>query len=248
MKKIGKILCFCMLFLGFSMNAISLRAEETVPETGYTVEGMRFNWKDGAVHIKTKDYGVNEIRINMSQENYTVKNVKSSSKNLRFWTSRTCVVKHYENEEDKDYYSMEKRVYLSMFAKKSGSYKVSFDVCDKEGNCLGSETLKVFASKDTGIKSFQVAGKKISLSSHTVAVFKENVTVKVSLNKGYKLKKIERLYEKKNYDLVSKKKIKNGQKVKVSKKYRSTLIRVTYVDKYTKKDVVEEFWLENWKR
>ena len=81
MKKIGKILCFCMLFLGFSMNDISLRAEEAVPETGYTVEGMRFNWKDVAVHIKTKDYGVNEIRINMSQENYTVKNVKSSSKN-----------------------------------------------------------------------------------------------------------------------------------------------------------------------
>ena len=102
MKKIGKILCICMLFLGFSMNDISLRAEEAVPETGYTVEGMRFNWKDVAVHIKTKDYGVNEIRINMSQENYTVKNVKSSSKNLRFWTSRTCVIKHYENEEDKD--------------------------------------------------------------------------------------------------------------------------------------------------
>lgn len=246
MKKTGKILCFCMLFLGFFINTISLKAKETVPETGYTVKGMRFNWEDGAAHIKTKDYGVNEIRIDLAQVDYTVKNVKSSSKNLRFWTSRTCVIKHYENESAKDYYKLEKKVYLAMFAKKSGSYTVSFDVFDKDGNLLGSESLKVFASNETGIKSFQVAGKKISLSDETTVVFKENVTVKVSLNKGYKLKKMERLYTNKDYKLVSKKKIKNGQKVKVNKKYVNTLIRVTYVDKYTKKDVVSEFCLEYW--
>lgn len=246
MKKIGNIVCFCLIFLGLSLNSISLKAEETETDTdaGYSVEGMLFDWEDGAVHIQTKDYGKNEIRVDLFEENFSVKNVESSSKNLMFWTARTCVIKNYENMEATKYQSVEKRIYLAMFAQKSGSYTVSFDVCDENGSCLGRETLKVFASKETGIKSIQVAGKKIS--SSTVAVFKENVKVKVILNKGYKLKKLERIYRKKNYKLTSKKTFKNGGKVNVSPKYDSTIIRVTYTDKYTKKNVVYEISIENW--
>lgn len=193
-----------------------------------------------------------------------IKNLKSNSKNL--YVKQTAG-RDYKSSWDTS--SNGSSVTLGMYAKKAGTYKVTFDIYSSNNKKKSSKTITVYAKSDLPIKKFTYGGK----------VYKYNVNqkssgkIQVKMNSGYKLKKIEvGKYQVKNTangkeSEIKYTTIKNGSKITLSKvpytyEYKSgsltesyysnsfskgmnaeTLIRITYTDKYTKQSATTTYSL-----
>ncbi len=223
------------------------------------------------VRIYVDSVDTDAIQVLYAKEKYQIKNLKTNSKKL-------IAKQSYQSYEISNDGESDNSAEISLYAKKQGSYKVTFDICDEKGNVVEKKvTVQVFAKNDSPFKKVTYNGKS-SIEYYTT---KSSVKFKVAMNKGYKLKKIE--YSVNNiskdewedgyncYTDTTWKTIKNGGKVTLNKYgyiYASrysygtpgdgyyylndhwsdemvadTMIRVTYIDKYTKEEATSTFWV-----
>lgn len=109
----------------------------------------------------------------------TVKNIKTNSANLK--------AKLTYSESRKDSSESTSSIGISFYAQKEGTYTLSFDVYNAKGKKVSTEKIKVYVRSDSPVKSVSVTG----LDAKTGYVAKKTGTLKVSMNPGYTLKKIE---------------------------------------------------------
>lgn len=246
MKKLTMFLASLFLCLGFLFcTGMQTEAASSIPSKVRIYSGYASDYGFEVVLPKTGD---------------TIKNLKSSSKNLL--VKRTNI---------SDYSSGSNSWYIGTLAKKEGTYKVTFDIY-RSGKKVSSKTITVYAKNDSAVKTCKFSAK---VSSYDLTTAKTS-TVKVTMNKGYTLKKIEVgvLSTKKTGDSTSSeytyKTIKNGGKFTLNTKAyysestygslsssyyshylsdsltASTPIRITYVDKYTKETATTTYSLCRW--
>lgn len=179
------------------------------------------------VASKSIEIGVNSvystnIQVEYSKGDAKINNIKTSSKNL--------IARQTYQYYHTDAYSYSDHPYgyaqIGVYAKKKGTYTVSFDVCDAKGKKLSSHKVKVTARVTTGgsyvspFKKVTFAGKQNIFSEPTS---KKSGKFKVEMNKGYKLTSIKMRYYDKQGKRVEKT-IKNNANV--------TLGQYAYVDEY----------------
>ena len=192
------------------------------------------------VRIHANQVWTDAMSITLDKGDYKIANLKSNSKNL---IVRTTYVSSSSS-------STWNSAQIRMYAKKTGTYKVKFDVVDHSNKVKSSHTVKVYAKNDYPIKKITFGGK----SNFYTVTTKTKGKFKVTMNKGYKLNSIQMT----TYNKAGKsttKKIKNGQTVTLGK-YRyigdknkssgyenwyasflaSTTFTVNYTDKYTKEE------------
>ncbi len=204
------------------------------------------------------------IKINLRESGYKIKNLKSSSSNLKVFNT-------YENSSTNTYGdSYKSQLEIGCYARQEGVYKVSFNLV--KGSKKTKKTVIVYAKNDGPFKKVTFAGKNLDVYDGGMAPADSGV-FKAVMNKGYRLKKIEmevNVIKDDSYSESSKyintnrsaTVIKNGAKVNLSNvayKYLSsytssysseynslteeedmvalTQFRVTYVDKYTKQEM-----------
>ena len=193
-----KAACF---FLAVCMAASVAAVPNTQAYAKATVNSNKVNITANAIYSS-------QIEVTYSQGDAQIKNIKTSSRNL-------IAKQTYQDYHGEDrYYSERPYGYarIGLYAKKAGNYKVTFDVCDAEGNKVSSHTVQVKAGDSarysSPIKDATFAGKEIlyQLSS------KKSGKFKVTMNKGYRLKSITMETYNASGRLVSKK-IKNNAKV-----------------------------------
>lgn len=199
-------------------------------------------------------------QINMFQKDFTIRNVRSSNKNIKTALTATRRYKTSYADYISDYY-------ISYFAKKAGKAVVSFDVyCDGKfvQTCSISVTAKGVVFYKPVIKNVKYAGKE--LYYYDPFTNKTSGKLKVTPAKGYKIVSIEYStgYNSETGDYTYKK-IKNNGKIKLLKQrkytrkysegteyesqyaYNSlfpvTQIRITLQNKKTKEQVVDYEYL-----
>lgn len=189
------------------------------------------------------------FEVKLDAGDYKIANLKSSSaKNLIL---RTTYV-----DSDSDYTGSAR---ISMYAKKKGKYKVSFDVVDRNNRVKRHHVVQVFATLESAVKKITIGGKSIydavNPTFGTMVFPKAGGKLKVKMTKGYAVKAIEVTTYDKNGNGITKI-VKNGKKIKLGK-FRSktvssynrpgyeswnadlfadTDIRIVYIDKYTNEE------------
>ncbi len=134
---------------------------------------------------------------------------------------------------------------IRLYAKKAGKYEFSYDVLDHNGNVITTKTVKIVAKEDNDpIKEATFAGKRFYVSNagkqkglrndlyegKGLYNTKKSGKVRITMNKGYKIKKIEVGYqhvERSNGSTEDKwsnkfadvawRTIKNGKKIRLNK-------------------------------
>lgn len=223
-------------------------------------------------YVSNYNYGGGTYtNISLDNDGDRIANVKSGSANLL--AKKT--VEGYSKTTDTSYdYDTDKNVtvtttryystYISFFAKKKGTYKVSFDVLDSLGNIRCKKTITVTAvassSVEDPIKSIKYRGKDLyTFYPYTTAA---SGKLSVSLKKGYKLVSIE-VGTKDSKGQFVYKQVKNNKTIKLAKKavytsyeytgakggykyqydslFPQTQIRITYLDKNKE----EQIWYDS---
>lgn len=230
MKLMKRLSCF---LLAFCMLATTLLIPDVSAQAA-TVDKTK-------VHISLESQYSDSVTVNFKKGEYKISGLKSNNKNLI--TKAT-----YVSSNDSEYATSYGSATISFYAKKAGTYKVSFNVVDKKNKVKSKHTITVYANNDYAIKNVTFNGK---YDFYNVTTAKSG-KFKVTLNKGYTLKQITMTtYNKNGKEVV--KKIKNNQKVTLGT-YRSirenemsdsyenwyadllakTTFTITYKDKYTK--------------
>lgn len=135
-------------------------------------------------HSKPGDY-ITNITSNSKYCSAYVSN-RSSSYSSSYYVSSGVV----ENQEEN---WTETTSTLSFFVSKSGTYYITFDICDKDGNIKDKNCkITVYANSVTAVKSITYAGKDITDESFLQPVdgLAQKGTLKLVMNDGFKLKKI----------------------------------------------------------
>lgn len=164
------------------------------------------------VHIGLKQTYSSNIEVKFSQGDYKIQNVKCSSKNLTYrvtYVSSTSSKRTYEKDKPWGYGQ------IGLYAKKKGTYTVTFDVVDKNMNVTSSHSVKVYANKEVGVKKVTFAGKDATYGTGGIWPSGSGA-FKVTMNKGYTLKSITMTTYNKS-GKATLKKIKNGAKVTLGK-------------------------------
>lgn len=205
------------------------------------------------------------ISFDLPGYGYTIANLKSSNSKLKVKQS------YYSTEEG--YSNNSNYATISLYTSKEGTYKVSFDILDGNGKKVSSKKVTVYARNDSPLKTLKLGKNTITSTTINTSNMKtadnnlligKSGKIKVTLAKGYKLKKIEYgIYDKAKDEIVYST-IKNNKKITYGKNATeysskseyydedegtytrrnywrksptaSTIIRVTYLDKYTKKE------------
>lgn len=207
------------------------------------------------VRVYSGSYDNTAISFNYVNAGDQIKNLKSSSKNL-------IVKQTYQREESESYSSTTPSNYaqIGVYAKKEGTYTVSFDIYSKDGSVKrSSHKVKVYAKNDSPVSSIKLGGKSLWESSSAFTTMKSG-KLSIKMASGYTLKKITiRTYDK-NGKTVEKV-VKNNKKITLgqygysySYDYQSsynpeywyaywsksisapTYIEITYKDKWTKQN------------
>ena len=242
MKKQKRMLCFvsaiCLL-----ITCLMVPDKQAAASTASTKE-----------HIQLKQTG-GSFEVKFQEGDYKIANLKASSKNL---VLRTTYVSSSDmkNSYNKEYPWGYARI--GMYAKKKGTYTVTFNVVDRNNRVKKSHSVKVYATDEYPIKNVTFAGKTefYGIASKAKGKFKVNMT------KGYKIQSIIMTTYNKSGSAVTKK-IKNGQSVTLGK-YRAktmfvqgeagredwqaellarTEFKITYKDKYTKESKTGNYTL-----
>ncbi|MBR4758632.1 MAG: hypothetical protein IK078_00590 [Lachnospiraceae bacterium] len=211
--------------------------------------------------------------IYMTNDGDSIQNVKASSPNLiakvvsRYYRKYKECVSDDTYDEQGNYVPAKYEIrtdygstYIACYAKKKGSYKVTFDVVKADGTLRCTKTIKVYTTypvTKSPIKKVTYAGKDIySYYPYTKVT---SGKLSVTMNKGYKLKKIEILTPGKDGKTVTKA-VKNNKTIKLAKtekytadnyssksEYNSlfpcTDIRITYTDKKTGEEASYYYYL-----
>lgn len=226
------------LFLAFCLCAgmLLLQPQSTVSAATTTTP----NTKILRMYPKTQNTSAIHVNLPKGKVCY-VKNIKTGSKNLIAKNT------YYYTSNSSDKYAAP-YASIRLYAKKKGKYVVSYDICDKAGKKLSSGKTTVYVSDDQPIKSVKFDKKYLS----SAITFKKSGKLSISMNKGYKLKKITvTTYNKSGKEVV--KTVRNNSTIKLGEyaqiydnsysdgsRYFSTSlaartqIKITYTDKYTK--------------
>lgn len=222
----------------------------------------------GAVPKKVRMYAMTSnqtFSFDLPGYGYTIANLKSNNSKLK--------VKQILYSTEEGYTENDNYATISLYTGKEGTYKVSFDILDAQGKKVSSKKITVYARNDSPLKTLKLGKNTITSTTVNVVNMKTSDNyllkgnsgkVKVTLAKGYKLKKIEYgIYDKAKDQMVYTT-VKNNKKItygKISSEYSSkneyfdedegtytrrnywrktatasTAIRVTYLDKYTKQE------------
>lgn len=175
------------------------------------------------------------IEINYAEKGDYIKNLKSENSNL-------VVMETSRKYDDDD----ENNGTITLYAKKAGTYKFSFDVYSKNDEKQSHHTVVVYATKYTG--SWKI-GNTYVLQNHLknniwcdaagtpyYYTSKKSAKIQYVAPKGCKLIKIEMSYW--NGKKTVTKKITNGKKINFNVKNADSVIAttgftVTYKDTYT---------------
>lgn len=211
------------------------------------------------IHIYTgwPDTYSRAIQITYAEGGDYIDSIQSSSKNL-------VAMQVYQSTTSDIESGMPNAARIGLYAKKEGEYTVTFNICDINGKVKEKGvTTTVYAYDESPVKIIKFANKDIE----TYGLLEESVTngvIKVAMNSGYKLKKIEysalKLNDEKTETVTTYTKVKNGSKIKINElpyfysySYKDdysnyfneywdtdmvayTEIKLTYTDKYTKEE------------
>lgn len=238
MKKIRKKLLASvfLMMLGVLMAGAMTVSAATVPKK---------------VHIspQTGDF----FRVYGISSGYTIKNIKTNSKNLVANFGDRILSREEGSDE------LYSHLAVTLYAKKSGKYKLSFNICDAKGKVKKKCSVTVYAYKNQPFKSIKYGDMAVSETYLKNVASKSTGTFKVTMNSGYKLKKI-RISTKEDpiYGPQGFKTVKNNSKIKLITSWKPdirtsgsldgdafedylwdsifvcTYIEIQYVDKYTK--------------
>lgn len=251
------------MFLAALVFLFSATLEMQVNAKEDSTNGVEYtdNVEMGVGYAYDSSYGGGAVAyIYLDMDGDRVTNVKSSSSNLLVKKTRES----YFNTTTKDWETNQKTTkhnysgaYLSFFAKKAGSYKVTFDVIKGDGSVRCNKTITVTAvgshKNISPIKSIKYAGK--DLYNYYPYTTKTSGKLNVVLKKQYKQLSIE-VGKINKSGKVKYKKVKNNKKISLAKKvvythdykygnggakytydelFPVTYIRITYQNKKTKK-------------
>lgn len=236
-----------------------------------TVNGVSYSDEDSVAVKYCSDYsegGGSYSFISLNNEGDRVANVKSSSPNLiakkTYESYSISSSTDYDSEWDEtkqEYVSTQKTTkqesygysHIAYFAKKAGSYKVTFDVLKPDGTKRCTKTIKVTASGSgsasaSPVKSVKYNGKELYNYYPFTNIMSGKLSVK--LNAKYKLVKLEvgKMNSKGEYVYKA---TKNNKKITLAKSakhtessswsdrmydplFPHTYIRITYQNKKTK--------------
>ncbi len=237
MKIFKRTVC---LFLAFCLCAgmLLLQPQSTVSAATTTTPNTK------VLRMYPKTQYTSAIHVNLPKGKVCyVKNIKVDkngliAKNTYYYTSTSS------DEYAAPYAS------IGLYAKKEGKYTVSYNICDKAGKKLSSGNVTVYVKNDSPFKSVKFAGKELT----NALTAKKSGKLSISMNKGYKLKKITvTTYNKsgqrvvktmKNngtltlsqYAMVNDSSLLDGTRYFYTSFAASTIVIITYTDKYTKQD------------
>ncbi len=122
------------------------------------------------------------IPVQLGTSGKNIKNVKTSDKNLKAKVTRLSVS------------TSQNSGYIGVYAKKTGKYKVSFDVYNAKNKKIKTLSVKVNviepdASNASPFKSVTFDNKEYNFENTVYS--KNSVKINVKMNNGYKLKRIE---------------------------------------------------------
>lgn len=188
------------LFLAFCLCAgmLLLQPQSTVSAATTTTP----NTKVLRMYPKTQNTSAIHVNLPKGKVCY-VKNIKTGSKNLIAKNT------HYYTTSSDDTYT-DTFASIGLYAKKTGKYKVTYNICDKSGNKLSSGKVTVYVKNDLPVKSVKFAGKEV------VKTMKNNSTLKLG-----------------EYAYIFDNSYSSGRNYSTSLAAR-TKITITYIDKYTK--------------
>ena len=233
MKGLKKFVCFSLtLCLSFGAALTSPAApakEEPVPTIPQ------------AIHISTGTWDDQAIKVNFSDISY-IENVTSSDKALT--AAATNFVTGTTSDSTNNY------GYIGIYAPTAGTYTVSYDLCDENGDTLSSHSTEVYVNDDMPFKAVTFDGSDVSaLADQFLTVSSGKLSVE--MNDGYELVSITCTTFDQN-GLATIRELGNNEKLKLGKyaaksksttvtsyDYSSSLsavteIEISYIDKYTK--------------
>lgn len=235
MKKVMKKFVYCMLAIGMAASFMlfpNVQAKaSTAPAKAHAT-------------VLSQD----SFKVSLAAGDYKIANLKSSSK-------KNLIVRTTYVNSESDYAGSAR---ISLYAKKKGKYKVSFDVVDRNNKVRNHHVVQVFAVPDA-VNKVSIGGKSVYDAENPVfgtMIFpKAAGKLKVKMAKGYSVKSIEvSTYDKSGKGIT--KAVKNGKKIKLGQyrykyisssngpgyeswsagMFASTYIYITYIDKYTNEE------------
>jgi hypothetical protein len=198
-----------------------------------------------AVHLYVGTCDDNAISVEFTKQWDHIENLKTSSKNLK---AKIVGVNLY-NDNVKAPYNAK----IGLYASKAGTYSVTFDINDSDDEKVSSHSVKVYVNEELAVKSVTFSGGEMY---HITTKTKGKISV--TMNKGYKLKKIVVETYDQSGNTVSKT-VKNNSNITLGTypySYESgemygdyynlstsimvpTFITIYYTDKYTKAQAYE---------
>ena len=185
------------LFLAFCLCAgmLLLQPQSTVSAA------VRNKPTTTVLRMSSNSFDSSAIYVNLPKAKVCyIKNIKTSSKNLIAKNT------HYYTTSSDDTYT-DTFASIGLYAKKTGKYKVTYNICDKSGNKLSSGKVTV---KKITVTTYNKAGKEV------VKTMKNNSTLKLG-----------------EYAYIFDNSYSSGRNYSTSLAAR-TKITITYIDKYTK--------------
>lgn len=231
MKKLKRVVCGLFAIVMSVMMVLSVDCQKV------SAAGKVYVNSDVRCGVGMKYYS--GVRVTLAGENDRIKNVKVYQGKKK----TTNLVVKVTSQRKGEY------AYLTMYAKKAGTYKVTFDVYKDSKTKRTSRTIKVHAQGyNTVIKSVQLNGKNIvedANSAYSTYISNKSAKVKFGLADGYKIKKITVSSYDQNGEEKTKS-FKNGKNVTFGKygytydsdyywekgMWAYTKFTITYVDKY----------------
>lgn len=236
MRKVMKKVACCLLAMGMIASFMMVPNVSAMASTAPAKAHAEVMMEDS-------------FEVKFAVGDYKIVNLKSSSK-------KNLIVRCTYIDSDSSYAGSAR---ITMYAKKKGKYKVSFDVIDRNNRVRQHHTVKVFATLEPAVKKVSIGGKTLYDAVNPVfgtMVFpKAKGKLKIKMTKGYAIKSIEMVTcDKAGNSIV--KQVKNGKNIKLGQ-FRSkfissangpgyeywygdlfadTELRVTYVDKYTNQE------------
>lgn len=199
-----------------------------------------------AVHLYVGTIKDNAIDINFAEKGGHIGHLKTSSKNIN-----AKVVEMHSS------IPMGCTAKIGLYATKKGIYTISFDILNSDEKRVSSHSVKVFANIDRAVESATFAGMPIQGFTD-----KENGKLSVTMNKGYTLKKIvvetfdktgeQNLKTVKNNSMIALGKYAylyeneeaDGDYYKMTTSIMATTtIHIYYIDKYTKNEECEIYYM-----
>lgn len=190
------------LFLAFCLCAgmLLLQPQSTVSAA------VRNKPTTTVLRMSSNSFDSSAIYVNLPKAKVCyIKNIKTSSKNLIAKNT------HYYTTSSDDTYT-DTFASIGLYAKKTGKYKVTYNICDKSGYKLSSGKVTVYVKNDLPVKSVKFAGKEV------VKTMKNNSTLKLG-----------------EYAYIFDNSYSSGRNYSTSLAAR-TKITITYIDKYTKQE------------